>query len=174
MKWSCLEQVISFVASSCCQTMARVTETADRRPVAIDGVELAVVASGKGGDVVEQDSGIDRRFRFQITEDDQRPVSVPASCKEFPEGMSQSRTEGMIPVSHHEDDVGFHPCDDMFPTDGIQIEDGVIEVLDAGEHFRRSVPDSVLDPATGKFSSFHRGIEADDPDFMTEQARFLG
>ena len=88
--------------------------------------------------------------------------------------MSQSRTEGMIPVSHHEDDVGFHPGDDMFPANGIQIEDGVVEVLDAGEHFRRSVPDSVLDPATGKFSGLHRGIEADDPDLSAEQARFLG
>ena len=73
----------------------------------------------------------------------------------------------MVPVPHHEDDVGPDPLDDMLPADAVVIQDGVVEILDAGAGVRGGVPQGCLKPDAGEFPGYDRGIEADDADLMT-------
>lgn len=116
--------------------------TADRRAISVDRIQFAVVAMREGGHVIKEDACVQGRFRFEITENDQRFAAVAAASKQFPEGISQTTSQRMVSVSQHQDDVRLVASDGMLPADGVKAEDGIVEELDAWESLGRGVAES--------------------------------
>lgn len=80
--------------------------------------------------------------------------------------MTDSRDQLALPVANHEDDVGLDPFHDVVPADPVMTEDGEVVIFDARARLRGHVMESAFQPCTGQFARLHRGIEADDPDFV--------
>lgn len=72
----------------------------------------------------------------------------------------------MLPITDDEDDVRSIPSNDVLPADAILTENRVIEVFHGERGKRCHRVHCALKPLTGKFSSNHRGIEADDLDLV--------
>jgi len=145
----------------------RMAVTTDRASVSIHRPEFAVMTDAECRDVVKEGPGVERGFRFQIPENDERVFSIMMG-QEFVKGVSQSRLKGMPAITDKKDDVRMDPFADMLPGNAVMIEKGVAEELDfsrcAGCHGLQGAGD----PGPGKLSGFHIRIYADPADLKSQ------
>ena len=142
-------------------------EAVDRGSIPVDGVEFEMVLARKGRDIVEKGARVDAWVGLQVPEDDHGIASVAGAGEEFSEGMPQSRSEDGVPVPDHQDDVRPETIHHMLPTDAVLVQDGVVEILNAGPEVRSGVSEGGLQPSAGEFPGHDRRVEANHPDFVT-------